>query len=517
MIGTRRLMGSLLVIVAMVAAIGWHVRHAPETYPYADTATTSIYTLRAAHGELATGAYSRFGWHHPGPLLYQLLAPGYVLSGHREVSLKWTMLVLNVAVLAAWLTVLRRRAPLLSVGAMIAIAPLILWEQRLLFWPWNPVAPLLGLALAIALAAHIAAGGTRSLPWLCATVSFLVQAHVGLAPMGVALTAWALVAVIRQWMGATSANVRATVRRSVIIAVVVAAVLWAVPIGDSLAHAPGNLGAIAAWSANHHQGIEWRRAAEIVATELIAPFDRSRELITGTVPASAPVWVLALALGQWVFLSVLALRSRRSGDGFVAGLSGICAIGIGVALLSVHSIEGDLYDHQILWIGVIGIMNAALALHALSKWLSRWLRSDVASRVSRSAVVAFIAWSAVLGILRLDGKQRADAYDRTLLELTDALVQYCDEQRVARPVLTYDEKVWAPAAGLVLQFYKRDRPIAVTDAATFMFGRTFARTGAESAELYLMAVEDSEMPAGVTRFTWIATAGAFRVVQVFRD
>jgi hypothetical protein len=398
---------------------------------------------------------------------------------------------------------------------MIAIAPLILWEQRLLFWSWNPVAPLLGLALAIALAAHIAAGGTRSLPWLCATVSFIVQAHVGLAPMGIVLTVWALVAVTRRWRAATSTADRATVRRSVIIAVVVAAVLWAVPIGDSLAHAPGNLGAIAAWSANHHQGIEWRRAAEIVATELIAPFDRSRELITGTVPASAPVWVLALA--QWVFLSVLALRSRRSGDGFVAGLSGMCAIGIGVALLSVHSIEGDLYDHQILWFGVIGITNAALALHALLTCASRWLPRDVPSRIWRSGVVAFIAWSAVLGIVRLDGKQRADAYDRTLLELTDALAQYCDEQQIALPLLTYDEKVWAPAAGLVLQFYKRDRPIAVTDAATFMFGRTFARTGAEPAELYLMAVEDSEMPAGVTRFTWIATAGAFRVVQVFRD
>jgi hypothetical protein len=56
MIGTRRLVGSLLVIVAIVAAIGWHVRNAPGTYPYADTATTSIYALRAAHGELATGA-----------------------------------------------------------------------------------------------------------------------------------------------------------------------------------------------------------------------------------------------------------------------------------------------------------------------------------------------------------------------------------------------------------------------------------------------------------------------------
>jgi hypothetical protein len=512
--GARRL---VLAAALLIAAIAWHVRAAPETYPYADSATTSIYTLRAARGELATGAYSRFGWHHPGPLLYQVLAPAYVLSGRREVSLKWTMLVLNAVVLAAWLTVLGRRSLLLSLAAMLAIAPLILWEQRLLFWSWNPVAPLLALALAMTLTAHVAAGSVRALSWLCLVISFIVQAHVGLAPMGIVMTAVALAAVAGQWRTATSASARAAIGRHLVIAAVVAAALWAIPVAESASHASGNLTAIVRWSANHDGGIGWHRAAEIVSTELIAPFDRSRELITGAVPTSASTAVWMLAVAQFVFLLVLSRRSRRAENRFIASLSGVCAMGMVIALLSVRSIEGDLYDHQILWIGIIGVMNVALALGTFLAWASARLRQGVSARAWRGATVAFVAWAACLGVVRLDGKQRADAYDRTLLELTDALAQYCDAQQIARPLLTYDEKVWAPAAGLVLQFYKRDRPIAVTDASTFMFGRTFARSGAESAELYLMAVEDSEMPEGVTRFTWIATAGAFRVVQVFHD
>ncbi|MEO6006681.1 MAG: hypothetical protein ABIU38_01400, partial [Vicinamibacteraceae bacterium] len=72
----RALLAAVFVAVAAIST-----RTAPDTYPVADTATTSIATLRAARGELAVGSYSRFGWNHPGPLLYQILAGPYELSG----------------------------------------------------------------------------------------------------------------------------------------------------------------------------------------------------------------------------------------------------------------------------------------------------------------------------------------------------------------------------------------------------------------------------------------------------
>src|SRR6187402_2360850 len=88
----------LLVLCAGGAAIvARSVATAPDTYPVADTATTSLYALRAARGELQVGSYSRFGWNHPGPLLYQLPAGPYELSGRREIALKWTALAINLA------------------------------------------------------------------------------------------------------------------------------------------------------------------------------------------------------------------------------------------------------------------------------------------------------------------------------------------------------------------------------------------------------------------------------------
>src|SRR5689334_21809716 len=78
LVSARRFHTSRVVGLAAAAALVFGVaavsstRSAPETYPVADTATTSLYALHAARGDLAVGSYSRFGWNHPGPLLYQL-------------------------------------------------------------------------------------------------------------------------------------------------------------------------------------------------------------------------------------------------------------------------------------------------------------------------------------------------------------------------------------------------------------------------------------------------------------
>jgi len=238
----RTLIG--LACAVCIVAIGWQIRHAPETYPYGDYATTSIYTLRAVKGELGTGAYSRFHWNHPGPLLYEMLAPLYALSGRREVSLKWTMLIVNVTALAALVMYVSRRSKWLAATIALALVPLIWLEQRLLFWAWNPAAPLLSLALALALAAGVCAGDVAVLPWLCVVVSFLVQSHVALAPVSLLLTVVSVAAVLWRLRSPIPDDRRAA-GRALAVSAAVAVVLWAVPIAHDLRASSSNLVAIA--------------------------------------------------------------------------------------------------------------------------------------------------------------------------------------------------------------------------------------------------------------------------------
>lgn len=509
----------IVVVAGAVATVAWHTRVAPDTYPYADTATTSIYVLRAAKADLATGAYSRFGWNHPGPMLYHLLAPGYALSGHREVSLKWTMLLLNVTVLWTWLSYLRQRAPWLCATAVVAVTPLIVSEQRLLFWAWNPVAPLLSLTLALTLAAGVTTGHLAALPWLCVMTSFLVQSHVGLAPVSLLLAGAGILAVMRDTWAPLHRSSWVAVRRSVAASALIAGVLWAAPVIQNLKTHPGNLTLLAQFFGENQPARPWQEVGDVFANELLAGFNPARELITGDVPRSASGPVRLWAGLQLILVMASAVWFRQHGQTVAAAFALVCVLASGIGFLSIRAIAGNIHDHQILWVGVIGVLNAAVVLSALAQEAATRarLRLTRLKKAGHILVAAYMSVVAILGAFRIDSKQRADSTDRTLRQLSGEVAAYCDQRQYVRPVLTFDWKVWSPAAGLVLQFSKHNRAIAVAEEAEFIFGDSFARTGNEPAELYVMAAEDSAMPRGVTRYTWIATAGGVRVVEVFRD
>src|SRR5689334_8006982 len=54
--------------VAIALAIVAQARVAPDVVTKADIAVTELYVQLASTGRLLEGPYSRFGWHHPGPL-----------------------------------------------------------------------------------------------------------------------------------------------------------------------------------------------------------------------------------------------------------------------------------------------------------------------------------------------------------------------------------------------------------------------------------------------------------------
>ncbi|MEO6011733.1 MAG: hypothetical protein ABIU38_27075, partial [Vicinamibacteraceae bacterium] len=86
---------------------------------------------------------------------------------------------------------------------------------------------------------------------------------------------------------------------------------------------------------------------------------------------------------------------------------------------------------------------------------------------------------------------------------------------IARPLLALaGDTAWQEAAGLVLQFDKANRPIAVDDAALFLVGRAFARNGREDAAFLLMPTAGSALPADAGQTEWITTRGVYRIVRL---
>src|SRR5213595_3106315 len=87
----------LAILTIAIAALGRRARPFREV---SDGAVLEIYTLEALEGRLLVGPYSRFGWHHPGPLFFYFEAPWYWLSGRHTAGMQAGALALNLTAVA---------------------------------------------------------------------------------------------------------------------------------------------------------------------------------------------------------------------------------------------------------------------------------------------------------------------------------------------------------------------------------------------------------------------------------
>jgi hypothetical protein len=218
-------------------------------YPTGDWAVLAMRIADVGHNTPLLGPYSRFGWNHPGPLLYWMLAVPYNLLGGRSVDLLAGSGLFACAVTGAILAIAWRRGrlPLVALTS-VALAVLVhSMGPSMLRDPWNPYVTLLPLVLFVFLAWSGAEGDRWSWPVLLLTGSFLVQSHVGytVTVFAVSATAFALAWQRRQTIPLVSSDRR---KRQWFISslVVVAITCWLPVLIDQFAGS-GNLGAIGSY------------------------------------------------------------------------------------------------------------------------------------------------------------------------------------------------------------------------------------------------------------------------------
>ncbi len=232
----------VLVLVPLVATLlsllgtHWH--------PSSDDAliVLRIREVGGRHTPL-TGVHSRFGWDHPGPALFWLLAPFRWIAGNNGVL--FGVACINGAAIVGALLVARRRAGL-SFVIVLWVAILVLTRalgSTLLIDPWNPWIAVLPFLLYMLLAWSVADRDLVALPLLVAVGSFLVQTHVGYVPLvaGAGATAVALMFLRR---ADEPRLARADVRKWAGISAGVGVLVWLAPLIQQFTGSPGNLGEI---------------------------------------------------------------------------------------------------------------------------------------------------------------------------------------------------------------------------------------------------------------------------------
>ncbi|MCU1427965.1 MAG: hypothetical protein JWL83_1965 [Actinomycetia bacterium] len=356
---------------------------------------------------------TRTDLHHPGPLLFDLLAVPVRLWNGAGVALG--IGVLNtIAVLGIAAAVKRAAGPLFVILAMAATAVLT-WTMgsELLFDPWNPHSTLLPFLCLLFVAWVFAAGDLVLLPWLCLLASFVLQTHLSYAFLVPVVLVFAIVGYLRTRRSEAPETraPRARLLRIGAIGAVVLALCWAQPLTDQFfAQGPGNLGALLTNGNAKGPTVGLADAPRVVATiETLPPFwfrpsfrngwlaSPGEVKATPALPSSAASIATLAVLG--LVLLACAWDARRRRDRLLGVLLALDAVVLAVALYTAARAPLGFFGlplHFFRWLWAIG----AFTTFAILATIVRTVVGGDARR-ARSVAGAGLVAVAVFALLNL--------------------------------------------------------------------------------------------------------------------
>lgn len=386
----------LPIVVASVSVMGRH------WFPSADDAFIfrRVADVGGAHTPLV-GVYSRYGWHHPGPLLFWLLAPFERLGGSSGLLIGAA--AINLACLAGALATAFRRggAALVTwVGLLVAVFVHAL-GSTLLIDPWNPWLPVTGLVWFFLLAWSVGCGDSTMWPWLIGVGSWEVQAHVGFAPVVGALLAMAFV-LGRGW--------RFSWRGAWRPAVAVGLVAWAGPLIQQAAGHPGNVQAIVSYAHHPSQSTQgWARALGVAGRQLAIP----PPWITGR--ESNFIGILSTAsvetgTGELALLVLLGFLAWRRGRRESALLAATAVVAVMAGLAGLARITGLPFPYLARWMWVVALFVPLAAGWCLAGAVRvrPSVRTGILMLVASAAAVVGVTTAAIDSTPDLPGQPFSD-------------------------------------------------------------------------------------------------------------
>jgi len=347
-----------------------------------DLALIESATFAASRFERTLGPYSQFGFAHPGPLPFYVLAPFYRLFGMHAVGLHvgaTFLALLSIGVVASVFARDSVRSPLrVLLGASVLLLGFSGLARDYVLGiaftsPWNPTIAAFALLATAAAAAAARAGDDRYLPVVVFAHALASQAHVTTALAATPM----LVLAFRP-----PTPPRPSIRW---LAIALGLVLWSVSIVEVVAHRGGNLIDVILFATSDPRRDEGRLDLVLVLRAISWPIDGIARAFGRNVrldPIVLAIW--SAALGTAAFArrasarSVLDTTTRARLDVSLAGLAG--------ALVVVPFLRGHSVPYLLFGVGV-----PATFLHVT-------LAYSVPATTSRSSLVGVAALGSSLTV-----------------------------------------------------------------------------------------------------------------------
>ncbi len=463
---------SLPLLVAMIEALRSPWR------PTGDYGLIALRTMDVPGHLPLDGVYSRFGFHHPGPLLFLLYAVPQRLLGPTGLLVAAALINL-VAVIGIVVLLQRRGGATLLVLGTLGIVTLELAAAHQLADPWNPWVPMFPFALAILLAWSVWERDWRALPVLVLVAGGLVQAHLGYLAVVACLAVVAVAAVVASWVRRRDRP--SCPPRVVAVAAALGLALWMLPVWDLFTGHPGNLRVIADHLLHSAEpSVGAATAARVMGRELgwFPPALGGRDPVQpfiGAIEGRSPLATLPFLLVLGGAVLVAGLRRDRPPMRLLLLVAGTLLVG----WFSIASFEGDPYPYLVRWLWplvVLGLVAAGWAyVRALVAWWVGRAAADGArvTTARRWAPALGLVLVAVLAVSAAAVAHRADlpneAFSSSVRELAPPVADAVRDRGTV--LLEHQTDTWGEEeAGLVAELWRTGVPLYVTDESGFDFG-----------------------------------------------
>lgn len=491
--------------------------------PAADIAVLEIATRNALRGEQYLGAYSRYGWNHPGPAMFYWFAPFYRLTGSELGALvvaSTTMSCLSVGLI---IRTVQRTAGRPAAWAVAAAMPVFIWLVGLdhVQSPWNPDVLLVTMGALGVVGAAAIVGRRWALPTAAFLASWSAQAHLGAIPFAFALCA--------AFVAFTVWHQRRDLRRWIVpalLAALVTGAMWAPVLWENATRDPGNITKLTEFyeSDDGDATHPWKQSANAVAAAVVGrhrDFADEEPLPTEwQVGAAALVAVVAAgAATGW-------LRRRRGDDnGFQAMVCTLGLLGIPVALVSVHNVRGPIYGYILSFAVGLGFLLWTGAAVTIAGFVTSWTgrQGGGGPGSSRARVVRWtgIGLAAVVA-LGVTAEVPANGWNRVRenpvgqsqvlhrLNLDNEQVESVVGSALASPLVDPGDRVevewmtsgWEIGVGVVNLLEKEGVDVAVPGdpISKGIMGEQLAPDGTETAQVLMIPVgQDGTTPPEIER------------------
>lgn len=442
-----------------------------------------------------TGSYGRFGWNHPGPMLFFVLWLPYRLLGSEFAGLQIGALFINAAAISGIAVIAFRRG-----GTVLAMWSLLLTSivarslgADQLADPWEPHITVLLLALLLFLAWDTWSGRIWALPLTAAVATLIVEASATAALVAGSLLLLAACGLLRRAPGDPTgrAEHRKRAARVGTVTVGVLAVLWTPPVVDMFTQHPGNLEKMWSFFRSSYPklGVSDGYATVALQFDHRAPWLRGRFPLmpfVGVINVNAAP-VIPVALIVLVVVTAAALRRRDEAAGLAVAVLVLTAAGV----LALSRLAGELFAWIPLWTDVIGmscwVAVGWISYRALSVTTQTWLWKALVP-VLAVGVVLVAALTGSDALRSVENTPSLDSAVRVLSARVAPELRSIDGPMLVSSKVHQDAVFGGDAAGqevLVLALDRAGVDVVVDKNMAYRYGPQRARPGRAVAELQL--------------------------------